>query len=197
MNAPARQTFPATASERGKVAPAKFAHVVMNTPRYREMIAWYCSVLEAVPVFESEMLTFITYDNEHHRIAFINSPQLADRPKGVASVHHLAFTYASLDDLVSTYERLKALGIKPAWTLNHGPTTSMYYVDPDGTALELQIDNFDTLAESADYFFTSDFRDNPIGVEFDPEELLARVRGGASQQALKRRQPGPMSPIKV
>lgn len=197
MNAIVKPAFPPTARERGKVAPAKFAHVVMNTPRYRAMVAWYCTVLEAVPVFESDMLTFITYDDEHHRIAFINSPGLADKSKSSAGVHHLAYTYEGLGDLIATYERLKGAGILPAWTLNHGPTTSMYYVDPDGTAIELQVDNFATLAESADYFLRPEFAENPIGVEFDPEDLLAQVRAGVPEAELKRRKPGPVAPIRV
>ena len=29
-----------TTKERGKIAPAKFAHFVVRTPRYEEMIRW-------------------------------------------------------------------------------------------------------------------------------------------------------------
>ena len=47
-------TFPATARARGKIAPVKLAHIVLNTPRYRQMVEWYKTVLEAVPVFEND-----------------------------------------------------------------------------------------------------------------------------------------------
>jgi hypothetical protein len=33
-------------------------------------------------------------------------------------------------------------------------------------------------------------------VEFDPEELLRRLRTGESERSLKRRPAGPMSPIR-
>ena len=190
-------SFPATARERGKIAPVKFAHIVLNTPRYREMIEWYKNVLEAVPVFENEMLAFITYDDEHHRVAFLNSPDLKDKPPGTAGAHHLAFTYASLGDLLATYKRLKKIGILPAWSINHGPTTSMYYKDPDGSALELQVDNFDSLSDASDYMVSEDFASNPIGVEFDPEALIARVETGVPLDELRRRPPGAMSPIRI
>ena len=43
-----------------------------------------------------------------------------------------------------TYARLKGDGIEPYWCINHGPTTSLYYKDPDGNQIELQVDNFPT-----------------------------------------------------
>lgn len=37
---------------------------------------------------------------------------------------------------------------------NHGPTTSLYYRDPDGNQIETQVDNFET-AEEATAFMNS------------------------------------------
>ena len=51
-------------------APSKFAHVVYNTHRYREMIDWYLMVFEARVQHGDDRLTFLTYDDEHHRFAF-------------------------------------------------------------------------------------------------------------------------------
>ena len=83
-----------------------------------------------------------------------------------------------MGDLLDTYERLKDLEILPDRTINHGPTTSMYYSDPDGNHIELQIDNFAT-TEEVDAFITSDvFANNPIGVEFDADRLVERFRNG-------------------
>ena len=168
----------------GQVSPKKFAHVVFRTPRYQEMVAWYSNVLEAAPVFADAMLTFLTYDDEHHRIAFVNLPQLEDLNPAAAGIDHLAYTYESLADLVHTYERLKAAGITPHWCINHGPTTSMYFRDPDGTNVELQIDNFEN-AEDLDAWFRSGvFAQNPIGVEFDPDVLTERFRAGVPVEQL-------------
>ena len=49
-------------------------------------------------------------------------PDLKPQPVGTAGVHHMAFIYASLADLVATYERLDGLGIRPVTCINHGPT---------------------------------------------------------------------------
>src|SRR5688572_9487243 len=167
-----------------KVSPARLAHLVFRTPRYDAMVRWYSTVLEAETVFADPMLTFLTYDDEHHRVAFVNLPQLADLDPGAAGVDHVAFTYKDLGDLVHTYERLKAAGIEPVWCVNHGPTTSMYYADPDGTRVELQIDNFATATELDAWFRSGAFAKNPIGVGFDPDELARLFHAGTPLETL-------------
>ncbi len=168
-------------------SPSKLAHVVFRTSRYREMIGFYMNLLNAKVAFESDVLTFLTYDEEHHRIAILNAPGLSDAPAGICGLHHVAFTYDSLSDLVTTYKVLKVKGIMPVWCTNHGPTTSIYYRDPDGSQLELQVDNYDTVVESGKFFESPDFATNPIGVDFDPEDLVRRFESGESEQTIKLR----------
>jgi catechol 2,3-dioxygenase-like lactoylglutathione lyase family enzyme len=169
------------------IAPSKLAHFVLRTSRYREIVDWYKTVFGARGVFESDMLSFLTYDDEHHRFAILNVPDLKEQKEGVCGVHHIAFTYQGLRDLLSTYERLRDVGIKPVYVINHGPTTSMYYADPDGNQLELQVENYDTVEESTKFFFSPAFAENPIGVEFDPETLLQRLNSGEAEATLKQR----------
>ena len=169
------------------VSPIKLAHVVFRTSKYKELVGWYKLVLNATPAFENEGIAFLAYDDEHHRIALINTPGLEPQRPGVAGVHHVAFTYETLGGLLDNYERLKAGGIKPVWCINHGPTTSMYYTDPDANQVEFQVDNCDTVEEAGEFFFTTEFSENPLGVDFDPEELLARYKSGEDEAALKAR----------
>lgn len=50
-----------------------------------------------------------------------------------------------------------------------------YYKDPDGNLLETQYDNLDV--DGADAIMESAvFRTNPIGVDFDPEEMWQRLQ---------------------
>lgn len=170
-------------------SPMKLAHVVFRTSRFAEMVAWYKQVLNATPAFESDSIAFLAYDDEHHRIAFINVPGLAEQPAGQAGVHHVAFTYESLQTLLDNYERLKEMGVEPIWPVNHGPTTSLYYADPDGNQLEFQIDNYDSVEEAGEFFFTDAFATNPIGVDVDPAALRDRLQAGEDEAALKRRAP--------
>ena len=171
----------------GIVSPARLAHVVLRTSKITELVAWYKLVLNSTPAFESDHIAFLAYDDEHHRIAFVNLPGLAPQPDGIVGVHHIAFTYGSLRELLDNYARLRDLGILPAWRVNHGPTTSLYYADPDGNQLEFQVDNYDTVEEAGKFFFSEAFATNPIGVDFDPEELRQRLLAGEDEAALKLR----------
>jgi len=108
-----------------RVVPAKFAHAVLATKQFKAMVDWYTTVLQAEVVHSNGMLAFMTYDDEHHRIAIAAVPGLEDKPRHSVGLDHLAYTYANIGDLVYTYERLKAAGILPVVTINHGPTTSM------------------------------------------------------------------------
>lgn len=188
--------FPQSARQRGLIAPSKLAHVLYITSNYEALIGWYQLVFEAQPVHRDASICFLTYDDEHHRIAIVRMPGLAPRPAGSAGVHHVAYSLDSLTELLGTYERLKPFGILPFWAVNHGPTTSLYYRDPDGNPSEFQVDNFDSAAETAAYFSTAEFAQNPIGVEFDPQALIERLRAGAPERELKRRPEGPPSPIR-
>jgi catechol 2,3-dioxygenase-like lactoylglutathione lyase family enzyme len=176
-----------TARTRVSPVPSKLAHVVLRSPNFQKMIDWYKAVLGAEASYENEGLAFLTYDEEHHRVAIINMPHLAQRPSGAAGMDHMAFTYDTLVDLVAHYTRLKDVGILPFWGINHGPTTSFYYRDPDENQLEFQVENFDTLAESNAFFGSAEFAENPIGVDIDLEDFARRVRAGEPEKALKKR----------
>jgi catechol-2,3-dioxygenase len=168
------------------IRPAKFAHAVFRTARFEDMQRWWCTVLEARVVFGNPMIAFLTYDDEHHRIALVHVPDLADPPAESAGLEHVAYTYASLGDLLETYVRLREAGITPYWCVNHGPTTSLYYRDPDGNQVELQVDNFPAVETLHAWFRSGAFAANPIGVTFDPERLLARWRRGDPVEELVR-----------
>ena len=170
-----------------KVVPTKLAHIVLRTAAKQPLLEWYREVLEGEIVFDNAFIGFLTYDDEHHRVAVIQMPDLVRPDRPAPGLHHIAFTYASLADLLHTYERLKAVGVKPAYCINHGPTTSMYYEDPDGNRVELQIDNFPTAEEATTWIRSDEFAENPIGVDFDPDQLVARYRQGVPEAELKKR----------
>jgi catechol-2,3-dioxygenase len=183
--------------------PSKLAHIVLQTNQIGPMRDWYCATLDAEVVHENQQLCFVTYDDEHHRIAFIDPGSLAPRapvlpgrlidPSEPPGLHHVAFTYASMGAFLDNYVRLKELGIMPFRCINHGPTTSMYYRDPDGNRVELQIDNFATAQEGRDWLRTPAFAENPIGVDYDPDHLVSRFRAGVPVAELVVRDPVPAS----
>ncbi len=160
------------------ISPSKFAHIVLRTRNLAKALAWYANVLGTEVVFKNDFVAFVTYDEEHHRLALVVTPQEDSAPPGAAGLDHFAYGFDDFGDLMASYKRLRDIGIKPVWSINHGPTTSLYYEDPDGTRLELQVDNFATEEELKGWMDTEAFGKNPIGVEFDPDRLLARYEAG-------------------
>lgn len=184
---------PDTTAPSGIVSPSRLAHVVLRTSRYDAMLAWYRQALGADVAFENGHIAFISYDEEHHRIAFVHVPGLGEQPAGICGLHHVAFTYDSLHQLLDNYVRLRDLGVMPVWAVNHGPTTSLYYADPDSNQIEFQVDNYATVEEAGEFFFSDAFGVNPIGVDFDPEDLRRRLAAGEDEALLKLRPPsGPV-----
>ncbi|KAI3318513.1 Glyoxalase/Bleomycin resistance protein/Dihydroxybiphenyl dioxygenase [Xylariaceae sp. AK1471] len=174
-------------NSRKVLSPKHMAHVVLKTPDLKTMSTFYKTFLGAHASWESEQLAFLTYDEEHHRIALIEVPGLAPKDQKSAGLDHIAFTYETMTDLLTAYKQRKALGILPIWNINHGPTTSMYYQDPDGNRVETQVDNFDTVEETNAFMTGSEFMQNPIGADFDPEELIRRLENGESESEVKKR----------
>ena len=170
----------------GPVRPAKFAHVVLKTADLKRAREWYCTVLEGWVGYENDMVCFVTYDDEHHRIGLLTMPGLQSPPANSYGLEHIAFTYASLGALLANYRRLKKLGIEPYWTINHGPTISMYYRDPDGNKVEAQYDVFATAAEATDFINTY-YGENFMGIIFDPEEMAAGYEAGVAVAELVKR----------
>ena len=172
--------------------PKVLAHVVYRTRRIAEMLDWYGTVFGAKVQHQNPAMSFLTFDDEHHRFAFLDlsviDPEGAEPDaKTWTGVDHLAWTFGSLDDLFEAYAHCKAKGIEPYWCVHHGLTVSMYYADPDGNQMEFQVDAFDSADECNAYISGPPFEVNPVGVEFDPEAWLAAVRDGASLDDFRER----------
>lgn len=163
-------------------APRKLAHVALKTADLETARDWYATVLDADVVFENEFLCFLTYDDEHHRIALAHDPAFEPNAAG-NGLHHVSFTYEDLDGLLGTWSRLKAAGIEPVWCIHHGPTLSMYFADPMGNQVELQLDVLEPQA-AREFAASETFAANPIGIEFDPAALHARHAAGESFASL-------------
>lgn len=174
----------------GAVIRPRLHHVNLKTTRLQEMIDWYGEVVGSEVTFQFPGGAWLTNDGANHRIALLASPKLKDDPEKLAhtGIHHTAFEYDSVDDLLAAYERLKAKGIEPHMALDHGMTTSIYYVDPDGNSVELQSDNFGDWQMSWEFMKSSpEFSDDPIGKSFDPQKMADARREGASEEELHRR----------
>ena len=185
------------------VTPKHLAHVVYRTRRFEEMLKWYMKVFNAKVQYQNPALAFLTFDDEHHRFAFADlgviRPDDDDNKddRGMIGVDHVAWEFASLGDLLENYVELKAAGIEPYWCVNHGVSASLYYADPDGNQMEFSVDCFATKAEATAYLQGTAFGANPVGTEYDPDEWLEKLRGGATDYDLMRADPAAeVSPIR-
>jgi catechol-2,3-dioxygenase len=165
-------------------------HVNLKTVRLDEMIDWYGKVLGLEVAFRFHRGAWLTNDEANHRLALLTSPALSedDRKLEHTGLHHTAFEYRSLDELLGTYARLKAEGIRPHFAVDHGMTTSFYYADPDGNSVELQVDNFGDWSASSRFIRTApEFAADPIGQLVDPDLMIHARDDGSSAEEIHRR----------
>jgi catechol-2,3-dioxygenase len=170
------------------MAKPKFAHIVFQTSRPEQMRDWYCTVLDAHVVYQDETLSFMTFDEEHHRVALLHPPLPFEQKNAMtAAMHHSAYTFDTIDDLLDRYVTLRDQGITPAVCVAHGVTTSLYYQDPDRNFVELQIDRYADPDDATGYMHGAEYAADSVGPAFDPEELLDARRAGASAEELSDR----------
>ena len=162
----------------------KLAHFVLQTGQRHVLRDWYLTVLGAHVVFENDFLSFLTFDEEHHRLGIVQLPEPVARTPMTVGLAHTAYTFPNLTSLLRRYEDLMEADIAPHVPVQHGPTTSIYYRDPDGNTVELQIDNFTSPADVTAYFLGPDFQRDPFGPSFDPAAMLAELRAGTPESEL-------------
>lgn len=169
----------------------KFHHTTFATLHLDAMIEFYEKIAGLEPVYYAPgQGAWLTNDEANHRIALLALPGLkAPEDKGhTAGLHHTAFEYADFDQWLDNYVRLRDEGIVPFLNLDHGMSMSMYYQDPEGNGVEIQVDGFGSWAKGKEWMWASEeFGADPIGVHFDPEKILAAYLSGLSFEEIHAR----------
>ncbi len=194
-------------TKKDKIIRPVFHHYALTTTRFEEMKDWYFKVLGMTPTFESSDPTannsgmnasWVTNDEANHRIGIVAMPHLTEdaEKQRHTKIHHVAYEYATLDDLLDTYERLSEIGIEPVVSFDHGATIALYYRDPDQNLLELNVDTFGDWGKSTEFMSSSpQFAAHPNGPRIDPALLVeARKLGVSSEEIHKRAYAGDYEP---
>jgi catechol 2,3-dioxygenase len=193
MKKPKKAKKPAkhTAAKKKPFKRPLFHHALLKTARMDEMIKWYADVVGTAPNFYAPGIAFLTNDDANHRISLAGSPNFRDNPefRTAAGLHHLAFEYKTVNDLLDTWQRLRdEFGYEPHVAVHHGMTLSFYYIDPDGNSVELQADAFGNWKKSSKWMRESpEFKIDPIGKFVVPAKMVAARKAGVKTKDLLKR----------
>ena len=168
----------------------KLHHAPFMTLDVDAMVHFYELVCGLQPVYYADHAAWLTNDEANHRIALLRLPGTVppvNKPIS-AGLHHTAFEYPTFNQWLDNYIRLRDLGIPPHICLDHGMTMSMYYADPAGNGVEIQVDNFHAWELSMEGMWASqEFAADQIGAPFDPEQLIAARASGLTPDEIHER----------
>ena len=159
------------------------------------MVDFYKKLFGCKPLYQSDLITFLAYDDEHHRIAIANTSDvlgslnfiqknvmklkifLNRKIPSIEGLDHISYRINPIDKWFDLYFKAKDRGLNPLWTVNHGWISGLYYKDPDNNLVEVFFEHF----SSADEFkqnISPDFEDEPIGTNMDVEILYDMFKSG-------------------
>lgn len=176
-------------------SPDDFHHIAFKTTNYDNMVDFYKKLFGCKPLYQSDLITFLAYDDEHHRIAIANTSDvlgslnfiqknvmklkifLNRKIPSIEGLDHISYRINPIDKWFDFYFKAKDRGLNPLWTVNHGWISGLYYKDPDNNLVEVFFEHF----SSADEFkqnISPDFEDEPIGTNMDVEILYDMFKSG-------------------
>ena len=177
----------------------QISEIILKTGQLDVMKPWYEIVLGVAPFFEHSppvdttpqdlggqtrasdlRMCFFRLGTDYpyvQSIGIFEEPGTAlDTVKGACGLHHMQLMTSGHDELCDKYEALRALGMRPHRSADHGVMVSFYYRDPDGNNVEITSQNFPTLGAMTAFMASDEFKENPSGGEIDPEQFVARHR---------------------
>ena len=174
----------------GPITPPQLHHATFMTLDVDAMVRFYELVCGVRPVYYGHDGAWLSNDRANHRIALLKLPGTVppvNKPHS-AGLHHTAFEYPTFTQWLDNYERLSEVGLEPHICFDHGMTMSMYYADPDGNGVEIQVDNFGDWSASTEWMWASrEFAANQIGAPFDPAKLVVARNAGLSAAEIHQR----------
>ncbi len=185
------ETQTQTTREPERVIAPTLHHYGVVTANIEAMVEWYAKVVgfEVTAAAQSPIPSaYVTNDDVHHRGGFFAAPlSHGELPVPRVGVNHVAFEYDGIDDLLTSWTRLRSIGIEPLVMTCHGTHYAFYYKDPDKNTVELLADAFGDRARSLQYIKRDVYIANPMGPAVDPARLIEAREAGMSLDELRER----------
>jgi catechol 2,3-dioxygenase len=145
------------------VTVSQVGHVVLRVTDLDRALAFYNGVLGLPEVarrhYGNELWVFLSTGNTHHDIALVEAGEPLNAGSG--SLHHFALKVGeSLDQLAHVKSTLERAEVPVHAALDFQVSQALFVSDPDGTLIELYVDNPD-----------QPWRDDPALVADEPFDL--------------------------
>ena len=127
--------------------PMRVGHLVLNVKDVGASTKFYTEILGFDISRQTETGTFLTCGKIHHDLALFQAPVDAlPVTNGQLGLNHFAVQVANIDDLKEVYENLKDKDVTLDHNTDHGMTSSVYFLDPDGNRIEFFCNNHEDSA---------------------------------------------------
>lgn len=168
------------------VVPVGFGpHVIYCGAKYDEMVRWYQAFFQGqVRPVSDTLPAELASDDTIDSIVLIKRPDLPILEGRQNGIFHIAWSYPSLAELMYVYRNAKANGILPIDVLNTGILLQIYYKDPEGNGVEIEVDDYDTSQETYAVHRSASFvrSGDPKHWHVDPEKVIAMMEAGVPDE---------------
>lgn len=122
--------------------PMRVGHLVLNVKDLAESTRFYTEILGFEISRQTPTGTFLTCGKIHHDLALFQAPEDAlPVTNGQLGLNHFAVQVSDLDELTEVYHNLKGRDVVMDHNTDHGMTSSVYFMDPDGNRVEFFCNN--------------------------------------------------------
>lgn len=122
--------------------PMRVGHLVLNVKNLAESTRFYTDILGFEISRQTPTGTFLTCGKIHHDLALFQAPDDAlPVSSGQLGLNHFAVQVEDLDALKEVYSNLKDREVTLDHNTDHGMTSSVYFMDPDGNRVEFFCNN--------------------------------------------------------
>ena len=188
-----------------KFSPDDFHHVAFKTTNYKKMVEFYKNLFGCEPLYQSDQITFLAFDEEHHRIAIANTSDVLNDlgfiPRAIMKIKiflnnkiptlvgldHISYRINPIDRWFDFYFEAKERGLDPLWTINHGWISGIYYKDPDGNLIEIFFEHWKNEEDFKHEVSARGFPEEPVGTNMDIDILYDMFKKGESFENLTKK----------